>query len=181
VSDESSDDELREAARGAIEAGMLPMPEGRWGVEPQPFLTLAPKNPIRCAICGRYMYAGDQPLKLTDFPGAPEMHYPRCFKAWHDAAREAWDRAFDKEDFHIGDQRTGEGCLIWASLPPDTRVRFFVNRPILIKVLGCPSALAGETALARCRELRPSIEDACRRAFYERPGKQVELQASDFQ
>lgn len=173
--------ELRVAARAAIKAGRLPMPvNSGWGGELQGSLTHSPQRPIYCAACGSYMRKGDAPYKLADFPGQPVMRHPQCVEAWHQAARDAWGNAFDDEDFHLGDERTGEGCLIWASLPPSKRVRFFVNRSVLIGVLDCPSFLAGATALARCREWRPSIEQACRQAFGERPGGFIELQASDF-
>lgn len=85
---------------------------------------------------------------------------------------------FDKEDFHLGDDRTGEGCLIWANAP---RVSFFIGRTIF-EIVGHRSAFADEVLLARCREQRPRIEAACRRAFERQPGvDRIELQARDFQ
>jgi hypothetical protein len=182
MSDELSDEELCEAARAAIKAGALPMPENfRCGGELQAPLMSVPNKAIRCAVCGRYMYERDQPYKLTAFLGQPEIHNPRCVNAWFSAARDEWGKAFDSEEFHLGDPWMGEGCLIWASVPPSTRVRFFLNRSILMGVLGCNSALAGDVALARCQEQRTLIEDACRRAFGERPSEAIELQAADFQ
>jgi hypothetical protein len=176
---EMSAEGLREAARAAIRAGTLPMPGNSWGGEPQPILTYVPKR-IYCAVCNCYMREGEMPYKLTNFPGQPVMRLPECFNAWLAAAADEWAKAFDGEDFHIGDPRTtGEGCLIWASL--GTRVRFFLNRSILLDVLGCASAFANDEALVRCRELQhPFIQDACRKAFDARPSGFIELQASDF-
>ncbi len=172
-------EELRQAARAAINAGRLPMPGHALEGEPYQVVNV-PKTHIRCIACGQYIYAGEASYRLAAYEGRPVMHHPQCFNAWHQAARDVWGSAFNDEDFHLGDERTGEGCLIWASLSPSTRVRFFVNRSVLIHVLDCPSFLAGATALARCRERRPSIEYACRQAFGERPGDLIELQASDF-
>ena len=174
-----TDEELREAARAAIKAGKLPMPADALGGEPY-LIVNVPKTHIRCIACEEYMYAGEASYRLAAYEGQPVMHYPQCFNAWHQAARDEWGKAFDDEHFHVGDERTGEGFLIRASLPRSVRVRFFVNRSILMGVLGCTSAFADNDALARCRELQPIIEVACRQAFGERPGDFIELQETDF-
>jgi hypothetical protein len=88
----------------------------------------------------------------------------------------------EEDDFHPGNQETGEGCLIWANASRSKRVRFFINRSILIDTLNCESAFANEIAIACCRRERSRIEAACRRAFARQPDdKFIALQAHDFQ
>jgi hypothetical protein len=84
------------------------------------------------------------------------------------------------DDFHLGDERTGAGCLIWANALLTKRVRFFISQTTLVDILGRERALAGEVAIASCRRERSRIEAACQRALGERPLDRIELQARDF-
>jgi hypothetical protein len=83
----ASGEELRAAARAAIKAGKLPMPNSEHGGTIQRHLVYVP-TPILCIVCGGYMRPGHQPYQLTSYPGEPQMHYPGCFNTWLAAARD---------------------------------------------------------------------------------------------
>jgi hypothetical protein len=178
-----SDDELRANARDRIKGGKLMLPgKPEWAVVPSEPLTYIP-HPIFCAVCGASMHPGDTPYRLANAPDEPQFH-PRCFEAWLAAARAEYnERAASltfEENFHLGDERTGEAVLIWADAP-NHRVRFVIPVvSILMNMLGCKSAFANSMALDCCCEVRPRIEGACRRAYAKKPGSDIELRAEDF-
>ena len=93
---------------------------------------------------------------------------------------------FDEvDDFHAGDQRTGQGVFILGGTPEGRR-RFFVSRILLKDELGCPKPSVEVAAINCCRENRSKIEAACalayRRIVASSPTTetQIDLQATDF-
>jgi hypothetical protein len=84
-------------------------------------------------------------------------------------------------DFHLGDERTGDGCFIWADATTGKRIRFDIPRNILLDVLGSTSAFANEQTLKLCERERTKVSLACQRAFRRSPqSSTIILTESDF-
>ncbi|MGO9935867.1 MAG: hypothetical protein ACLPV8_29220 [Steroidobacteraceae bacterium] len=83
MADELSDENLHAMARAKIKAGKLP-------VKSTDGLRRAsdPKRMNFCVVCDKPLPTELHSWQITDFPGGPEMHHPRCFNAWLHAARD---------------------------------------------------------------------------------------------
>ena len=71
-------------ARAQIKAGKLPMQSSSGmlrGDDPKR------KYSGSCVVCGVTLPPALS-WQIADFPGQPEMHWPRCFDAWHHAVRD---------------------------------------------------------------------------------------------
>ena len=86
MADELSDENLRAMARAKIKAGKLPV-ESTDGLR----RAYDPKRNYKssCIVCDKPLPTEPHSWQITDFPGGPEMHHPRCFNAWVNAARDA--------------------------------------------------------------------------------------------
>jgi hypothetical protein len=75
----------------------------------------------------------------------------------------------------------GFGCVLWATdEPANKRVRFNIGSEILQDVLHGKSPVHHEVNVNLCNRERHRIEEACRRAFANRPSESINLEPSDF-
>jgi hypothetical protein len=81
----------------------------------------------------------------------------------------AFDDSFAADSIEEGSL----GCVLWASEPKFSRVRFHLGHQILTDILG------GENAVL-CENSRARIEKACRRAFGRDQCDRIELIFIDF-
>jgi hypothetical protein len=86
--------------------------------------------------------------------------------------------AFDDEFRLTGSRHC---CALWADEPTFKRVRFSVNTQILPALPTGPKPLHEFAELELCERERDQIETACRRAFADRAGSNIELRPTDFQ
>jgi hypothetical protein len=86
--------------------------------------------------------------------------------------------AFDDEFRLTGSRHC---CALWADEPTFKRVRFSVDTQILPDLPTAPKPLHEFAELELCERERDQIETACRRAFADRAGSDIELRPTDFQ
>ena len=72
------------------------------------------------------------------------------------------------------------GSTLWTSEPRLGRVRFHLDRFILVDVLHGGNPACQVDNLKLCESWRPRIEKACRRAFARDQADRVEVRPIDF-
>ena len=71
------------------------------------------------------------------------------------------------------------GCVLWAD-DAGKRVRFYISPDIIDGVLKGENSVHDHQNVELCVRERTRLEEACQRAFDDRPGHYVELQTHDF-
>ena len=71
------------------------------------------------------------------------------------------------------------GCVLWAD-DAGRRVRFYISPDIIDGVLKGENSVHDHQNVELCVRERTRLEEACQRAFDDRPGHYIELQPQDF-
>jgi hypothetical protein len=88
--------------------------------------------------------------------------------------------AFD-DSFAVDSIEEGSlGCVLWASEPKFSRVRFHLRHQILMDVLHGENPVHHQKNIELCEKSRARIEKACRRALVRDQCDRVELNFTDF-
>ncbi len=86
------------------------------------------------------------------------------------------------EEFQLGELRTGEGCVIWATTAAAARIRFDIPRDVLNDTLDGSVAFPNRAAINLCKQNKEKIEAACQRALLRAPkADAIALITRDFQ